>query len=116
MKLYDGVDVRVMSDQQLESEYRAINNHDYHSFYDEKLGYLWFRVREIYYELERRGRDVNPPTSFVGKKKAHFNHWCPPFGARQRNQERAKAEMTDDHTRYGKPISEEHKRSIVPIF
>ena len=116
MKLYDGVDVRLLSDQQLQAEHKAINSDSYDEFYSTRLGYLWFRSREVYYELERRGIEIEPPSSLIGKKKEHFNYWKPSFKDVYNSKVRVTMDMNDDHTHYGKPIPRKHRESIVPLF
>lgn len=116
MRLYDGVDVSLLSDQQLKTEYDIINQYQYDDFYQNKLGYLWFRLREICYEIERRGIEEYPPTSFVGKQKHCFGYWTPSFKEVYNAKVRVNIDMKDDHSYYGKPISRRHRQSIVPLF
>jgi hypothetical protein len=116
MRLYDGVDVRLLSDQQLKTEHDTITKGRYNSFYKTRLGYLWFRSREVYYEMERRGIASGTPSSFIGKKRENFNYWTPPFKEVYNAKVRLSIDMTEGHTHYGKPITRKHKDSIVPVF
>jgi len=115
MRLYDGVDVRVLSDQQLRQEYNAINEDDLDSFYSDKLGYLWFRVREVQYEMERRQIKTGHIRSFMGERKNDFNHWTPDFETIRSALKRVANDMVG-HDRYGKPIKQAFIDTIVPIF
>lgn len=116
MRLYDGVNPRYLSDQQLQSEYDAIVEDRYDNFYKDKMAYLWFRSREVWMEMERRGSIVFPPPSFVGTDRGAFNYWTPSFEDQRESQNRVVEEMNSQHTRYGKPIPYSHKETVRPLF
>ena len=80
MMYSDGIPLSLLSDDVLLKEYNSIRMESWDEYYNDKGQYLFFRQREIMYELHSRGIETPPPNSFVGFNKKKFNHYTPPLG------------------------------------
>ena len=80
MMYLDGIPIGLLSDDVLLKEYNSIRMESWDEYYNDKGQYLFFRQRELMYELQRREIDVSPPNPFIGFNKKRFNHHTPPLG------------------------------------
>ena len=78
----DGIPVTLLSDSVLLKEYNSIRERKWDEYYNDKGLYLFFRQRELMYELHSREIEVKPPYPFIGFDKDKFKHHTPPMGRR----------------------------------